>query len=145
MTIITKDRDYADAAKFPGLPPRMARLKILNDRTEATELHLREHATEIEQFSTSNERYLEVSDPSLPQSRTPARISPTPARGAHRDEGTTPLASAFDAEQAVEKGVKALLVWHAVDVPPRHDLGLLVGLVPAGATVKELNVGSLTV
>jgi len=36
------------------------RLTILNDRTAATELYLREHATEIEQFSTSNERYLEV-------------------------------------------------------------------------------------
>jgi predicted nuclease of predicted toxin-antitoxin system len=60
MTIITKDRDFADAARFPGPPPRVVRLKILNDRTAATELYLREHATEIEQFSTSSERYLEV-------------------------------------------------------------------------------------
>jgi hypothetical protein len=36
-------------------------------------------------------------------------------------------------------------VWHAVDFPPRHDLGLLVGLVPAGATIRELNLGGLTV
>jgi HEPN domain-containing protein len=64
---------------------------------------------------------------------------------AHRDEGTTPFASAVHAQQAVEKGIKALLVWHAVDFPPRHDLGLLVGLVPAGATLKERNVGGLTV
>jgi len=64
---------------------------------------------------------------------------------AHRDEGTAPFASAFHAEQAIEKGLKALLVWHAVDFPPRHDLGLLVGLVPAGATIRELNVGGLTV
>ena len=64
---------------------------------------------------------------------------------AHRDEGTTPLASAFDAEQAVEKGVKALLVRHGVDFPARHDLGLLLSLVPAGATVKERNGGGLTV
>ena len=64
---------------------------------------------------------------------------------AHRDEGTAPFASAFHAEQAVEKGLKALLVWHAVDFPPRHDLGLLLGFVPAGATMKELNVGGLTV
>jgi len=63
----------------------------------------------------------------------------------HRDEGTAPFASAFHAEQAVEKGVKALLVWHAIDFPPRHDLGLLAGLVPAGATMTELNVGGLTV
>lgn len=64
---------------------------------------------------------------------------------AHRDEGTTPFASAFHAQQAVEKGVKALLVWHAVDFPPRHDLGLLLDLVPAGATMRELNVRGLTV
>jgi predicted nuclease of predicted toxin-antitoxin system len=60
MTIITKDRHYADAARFPGPPPRVVRLKILNDRTAATELYLREHAAEIEQFSTSSKRYLEV-------------------------------------------------------------------------------------
>jgi HEPN domain-containing protein len=64
---------------------------------------------------------------------------------AHRDEGTAPFGSAFHAEQAVEKGVKALLVWHAVDFPPRHDLGLLAGLVPAEATIRELNVGGLSV
>ena len=64
---------------------------------------------------------------------------------AHRDEGTAPFASAFHAEQAVEKGVKALRVWHALDFPPRHDLGLLAGLVPAGATMTALNVGGLTV
>jgi len=63
----------------------------------------------------------------------------------HRDEGTAPWASAFHAEQAVEMAVKALLVWHAVGFPPRHDLGLLAGLVPAGATMTELNVGGLTV
>jgi HEPN domain-containing protein len=36
---------------------------------------------------------------------------------AHRDEGTAPFASAFHAEQAIDKGVKALLVWHAVGLP----------------------------
>lgn len=64
---------------------------------------------------------------------------------AHRDEGTAPWASAFHAEQAVEKGVKALLVWHAIDFPPRHDLSLLASLVPAGASVTKLSVGGLTV
>jgi HEPN domain-containing protein len=64
---------------------------------------------------------------------------------AHRDEGTAPFASAFHAERAVEKGVKALLMWHAVDFPPRHDLGLLAGLAPAGATIRGLNVGGLSV
>jgi predicted nuclease of predicted toxin-antitoxin system len=60
MRIITKDRDYADAARFPGPPPHVVCVKLLNDRTAATELNLREHAAEIEQFSTSNERYLEI-------------------------------------------------------------------------------------
>ena len=63
----------------------------------------------------------------------------------HRDEGTAPFASAFHAEQAVEKSLKALLIWHAIDFPPRHDLGLLAGLVPAGAAMTKLNVGGLTV
>ncbi|HZL14502.1 MAG TPA: DUF5615 family PIN-like protein [Verrucomicrobiae bacterium] len=60
LTIITKNQDHADAATFPGPPPRVVRLEILNDRTAATELYLREHAAEIQAFSTSNERYLEV-------------------------------------------------------------------------------------
>jgi len=64
---------------------------------------------------------------------------------AHRDEGTAPWASSFHAEQAVEKGFKALLVWHAINFPPRHDLSLLAGLVPAGATVTHLGVAGLTV
>ena len=64
---------------------------------------------------------------------------------AHRDQGTAPFASAFHAEHAVEKGVKALLVWHVLDFPPRHDLGLLVALVPAGATIRDLNLGGLAV
>ena len=39
----------------------MVRLTILNDRTAAAvEAYLREHATEIEQSSTSTERHLEV-------------------------------------------------------------------------------------
>ena len=64
---------------------------------------------------------------------------------AHRDEGTVPFTSAFHAEQAVEKGVKALLVWHGIGFPARHDLSLLAGLVPAGATITKLSVGGLTV
>jgi len=60
MTITTKDRDYADPARFPGPPPRVVRLRIANDRTAAIELYLREHAAEIEEFSASDERYLEV-------------------------------------------------------------------------------------
>jgi HEPN domain-containing protein len=64
---------------------------------------------------------------------------------AHPDEGTAPFASAFHAQQAVEKGIKALLVWHNVAFPSRHDLGLLLDLVPAGATIKDLNVRGLSV
>ena len=60
LVIITKDRDYADAVRFPGPPPQVVRLVALNAGTDAIEAYLREHATEIEAFSTSSERYLEV-------------------------------------------------------------------------------------
>ena len=42
------------------LSPVVVRLLVLNAGTDAVEVYLREHATEIEQFWTSNERYLEV-------------------------------------------------------------------------------------
>jgi HEPN domain-containing protein len=74
-----------------------------------------------------------------------AELANARSLAAHPDEGTAPFASAFHAQQAVEKGVKALLVWHSVDFPPRHDLGLLLDRVPAGATMKGLNVRGLTV
>ena len=39
-----------------------------------------------------------------------------------------------------------MVVWAAVECfPPRHDLGLLLDLVPVGATVKDLNVRGLSV
>ncbi len=60
LVVITKDRDYADSVRFPGPPPRIVRLMVRNAGTDAVEAYLREHAAEIEQFSTSNERYLEV-------------------------------------------------------------------------------------
>ncbi len=63
----------------------------------------------------------------------------------HRDEGTAPFAAAFHAQQAIEKGLKALLVWHAVDHPPKHDLGLLMTLLPDGSRAKGLPVAGLTV
>jgi len=74
-----------------------------------------------------------------------AELANARSLAAHPDEGTTPFASAFHAQQAVEKGIKALLVWHGVDFPSRHDLGLLLDLVPAGATIKDLNVRGLSV
>lgn len=64
---------------------------------------------------------------------------------AHRDEQTAPFAAAFHAQQAVEKAVKALLIWHGIDYPSRHDLGLLVGLLPEGASIKELTIAGLMV
>ena len=63
----------------------------------------------------------------------------------HRDEHTAPFAAAFHAEQAVEKALKALLLVHGVDFPPKHDLGLLVSLLPDGMRVKALNIAGLTV
>lgn len=64
---------------------------------------------------------------------------------AHRDEQTAPFAAAFHAEQAVEKALKALLLWHGTDYPPKHDLGLLVGLLPDQAMARIPGVAGLTV
>ena len=64
---------------------------------------------------------------------------------AHRDESTAPFAAAFHAEQAVEKALKALLIWHGIDYPPRHDLSLLVGRLPEGTATKTLTIAGLTV
>lgn len=63
----------------------------------------------------------------------------------HRDEGTAPYAAAFHAQQAVEKGLKSLLIWHDIDAPPKHDLGLLLGLLPAQTAAARLPVAGLTV
>jgi HEPN domain-containing protein len=63
----------------------------------------------------------------------------------HREEGTAPFAAAFHAQQVVEKGLKAILIWHAAEYPPKHDIGLLVGLLPAGSRTKELTIAGLTV
>jgi len=74
-----------------------------------------------------------------------AELANARSLAAHPDEGTAPFASAFHAQQAVEKSIKALLVWHGLDFPLRHDLGLLLDLVPVGATIKDLNVRGLSV
>ena len=63
----------------------------------------------------------------------------------HRDEHTAPFAAAFHAEQAVEKALKALLIWHGIYYPPKHDLGLLVSLLPAGTATRRLTIAGLTV
>ena len=64
---------------------------------------------------------------------------------AHRDEKTSPFGAAFHAQQAVEKALKALLIWNGSEYPPKHDLGLLVGLLPEGASTRELAIAGLTV
>ena len=74
-----------------------------------------------------------------------ADLATARSASAHRDEGTAPFAAAFHAHQAVEKGLKAMLIWHAVEYPPKHDLGLLLGLLPAGSATKELTIAGLTV
>jgi HEPN domain-containing protein len=63
----------------------------------------------------------------------------------HRDEGTAPFAAAFHAEQTVEKGLKSLLIDHGIDYPPKHDLGLLISLLPDGISTPEVPVAGLTV
>ena len=64
---------------------------------------------------------------------------------AHRDEDAAPFAAAFHAQQAVEKALKALLIWLAIDYPPKHDLGLLVSRLPSGAAMQDMPVAGLTV
>jgi HEPN domain-containing protein len=73
-----------------------------------------------------------------------ADLATARSASAHRDEGTAPFAAAFHAQQAVEKGLKAILIWHAIEYPPRHDIGLLVGLLPTGSGTKELTIAGLT-
>lgn len=63
----------------------------------------------------------------------------------HRDEGTSPFAAAFHAQQAVEKGLKSLLIWYGVGYPSKHDLGLLLGLLPEETSAARLPVAGLTV
>jgi len=63
----------------------------------------------------------------------------------HRDEDTAPFAAAFHAQQAVEKGLKSLLIWYGLDYPAKHDLSLLLGLLPAQTAAAHLPVAGLTV
>lgn len=63
----------------------------------------------------------------------------------HGDEGTSPFAAAFHAQQAVEKGLKSLLVYYGIGYPPKHDLGLLIGLLPAEVRSLTAPSAGLTV
>jgi HEPN domain-containing protein len=63
----------------------------------------------------------------------------------HRDEDTGPSGAAFHAEQAVEKAVKALLIYHNIAFPTKHDLALLVGLLPGDLESARIPAAGLTV
>jgi len=63
----------------------------------------------------------------------------------HREERTAPSGAAFHAEQAVEKGLKSLLLYYEIDYPPKHDLGLLTSLLPDGLPTTEVPIAGLTV
>jgi HEPN domain-containing protein len=74
-----------------------------------------------------------------------AELATARSLSVHRDEGTAPFAAAFHAQQAVEKGLKAVLIWLDVAFPPKHDIGLLLGLLPVGSNARGLPVAGLTV
>jgi HEPN domain-containing protein len=50
----------------------------------------------------------------------------------------------FLAQQCAEKALKATLIWDGLDVPFRHDLEHLIGLVPVGWNVPDTNWPALT-
>lgn len=50
-------------------------------------------------------------------------------------------ASAFHAQQAAEKYLKATLVWHQVEFPKTHDIGLLLRLVATTDSVLIAGLG----
>lgn len=51
----------------------------------------------------------------------------------HDEEGVEPSAVAFHAQQAAEKAIKAVLIRERLSVPPRHDVGVLLGSLPESA------------
>jgi HEPN domain-containing protein len=57
----------------------------------------------------------------------------------------TPFGAGFHAGQAVEKGLTPLLTHHGIDFPPKHDIGLLIDLLPDGTPTTESSVAGLTV
>jgi predicted nuclease of predicted toxin-antitoxin system len=59
-TIITKDSDFSDGRKHRGPPPQAVRLRLGNSSPAELEQYLREHASEIEAFVASGERYREI-------------------------------------------------------------------------------------
>ena len=74
-----------------------------------------------------------------------AELATARSLSAHREEDAAPFAAAFHAQQAVEKGLKAVLVRYAIAFPPKHDVGLLLGLLPVDSRLRDLPVAGLTV
>ncbi len=54
------------------------------------------------------------------------------ARAVDGDDEAPARGVAFFASQALEKGLKAILVWEQLEFPRTHDLALLAALVPSG-------------
>ena len=52
------------------------------------------------------------------------------ARASDRDAEAPARGVAFFVQQALEKGLKSVLVLEAIDFPKTHDLAVLAGLVP---------------
>ena len=59
------------------------------------------------------------------------------AEGSLRLSGMLPRHVCWLAQQATEKALKAVLIFEQLDYPRRHDLDLLIGLIPAGWSVKQ--------
>src|SRR5712692_2125128 len=61
-----------------------------------------------------------------------------------KEESKLAFVSAFHAQQAVEKALKALLVWHQIEFPKTHDIRQLLDLLtsPEPELSKELDEAS---
>jgi len=70
-------------------------------------------------------RWLRFASEDLTSARTLAEAAKAP-----------PRQSCWLAQQAAEKALKALLVWHQIDFPRTHDLDLLRNLLPADCAAK---------
>lgn len=53
------------------------------------------------------------------------------ARAGIREVDAPARGTAFFAQQALEKGLKGVLVWHQIDFPHTHDLAALGNLIPS--------------
>ena len=67
------------------------------------------------------------------------------ARAADRDAEAPTRGVAYFVQQALEKGLKSMLVLDQIDFPKTHDLAVLAGLVPAGwgLSLADIDLGRL--